>query len=314
MQVFDAHCDLLWRCEEEGKNLFLLNPTGHWDLKRAGRFSAFAQFFAIFADSQGKTGAELKERVQNQYRYFSDAMIIYSDAICACQTKARAQAANREGKVAAFLSVEGAEILGCSIEGLTAAHQMGVRAINLTWNRANAISGSVVEENDRGLSDLGQAFVRHMERLGILVDVSHLSDPGFWDVMEISQKPVIASHSNSRAICPHPRNLTDQQFIAIMKTGGVAGLNFYNPFLGERPNLETITAHIDHFLTLGGENHIAIGGDWDGCDELPKGLREGIGGLHKLYEHLLRKNFREDLLHKIFCQNLMRVVGEVCIT
>ena len=145
----------------------------------------------------------------------------------------------------------------------------------------------------------------------MLVDVSHLSDPGFWDVIETTARPVIATHSNARAVFPNPRNLTDEQFTAIINTNGVAGLNMYAGFLGDEPDLDTVRAHLEHFLALGGEDHVSMGGDWDGCTQLPQGIH-GIQDMEKLYEHLLRYNYTESLLEKLFYSNLMRVVNEVC--
>lgn len=281
-------------------------------MNRAMQFSNYAQFFALFEDARGKTPKEMDRIFQKQHQIFRNELEINRDEISFCRTKAQAECAFAQGKVAAFLSVEGADLLCCSLAQLDRAYALGVRAVNLTWNRANAISGSAVEETVRGLSPLGKYFVRRMQELGMLVDVSHLSDPGFWDVMELAKKPVIASHSNCRGVCNHPRNLTDTQIFALIQTGGVVGLNLYSEFLGDNPDFDIITAHLDHFYSLGGEDHVCIGGDWDGCDRLPKGMEEGIRGLTKLYDHLLRRNYNETQLEKLFYNNLMRVVGEVC--
>ena len=218
-----------------------------------------------------------------------------------------------EERMAALLSVEGAELLDCDLDKLRQAYAWGVRAVNLTWNHPNALSGTNAEERERGLSAQGRAFVQEMQRLGMLVDVSHLSDPGFWDVMEIAGKPIFASHSNARDVFFDTRNLTDAQFTAIIKNNGVAGLNLYAGFLGRAADLDTVTRHLEHFLALGGERNLSLGGDWDGCTVLPEGI-EGIQDLDRLYEHLLRRNYHEELVRGIFYSNLMRVVSEVCNT
>ena len=188
---------------------------------------------------------------------------------------------------------------------------MGVRAVNPTWNHANALSGSNAEEPERGLSPLGRSFVVRLGELGMLADLSHLSDPGFRDVAEMSQKPLFASHSNARAVFFHPRNLTDAQFTAIIDSNGVAGLNLYANFLGERPDADTVIAHLEHFWSLGGEKHVALGGDWDGCSALPAGF-QGIQDMERLYDRLLQRNYGTSLLDDLFFNNLMRVVSEVC--
>ena len=169
-----------------------------------------------------------------------------------------------------------------------------------------------MQETERGLSEKGKDFVRRCDELGILVDVSHLSDPGFWDVIETSKNPIIASHSNSRAVCGHTRNLTDDQFRALRDKGGTTGLNLYTQFLGEdKVTVETCVRHIEHFLDLGGEKTIAIGGDLDGCDTLPEGMT-GVDGTALVYQALADRGYPKALLDDIFYNNLMRVVREVC--
>ncbi len=315
LSLFDGHCDTIYESCAQGRRLFAENPGGHLDLKRIQpQFSPYAQFFALFEDAQGKNPGELEMIFQIQYRRFQEEVAACEGQLLHCRTAGEAEAAFTSGRAAAFLSVEGADLLGCSLKGLRCAWELGVRAVNLTWNRANILSGSCVEEPERGLSSLGRQFVEEMQTLGILVDVSHLSDPGFWDVMENSRRPVFASHSNARTVWHHPRNLTDEMFVALGRGGGVAGLNCYAGFLGENPDFDTIRRHLDHFWALDGENHVSLGGDWDGCDALPRGLEGGIAGLLDFYEYLLRKNYSEILLHKLYFQNLMRVVGEVCTT
>jgi membrane dipeptidase len=312
MRVFDAHCDTIYQCYIKNTDLLKENPDGHWDLVRTKRFSAYAQFFAIFEDSRDKTISMIQEIFTKQYDIFQSELMRNQEEIMFCRTRNEAETAFVQGKVAAFLSVEGADLLGCSLEQLERAYFCGVRAVNLTWNRSNLLSGSAAEQTERGLSSAGKAFVKRMQELGMLVDVSHLSDPGFWDVIDLAKKPVIASHSNARAICHHPRNLTDAQFSALLQVEGVAGLNLYSEFLGSDPDFDTIRAHLDHFWALGGEDHLSIGGDWDGCDQLPKGMEQGIAGLLRLYEYLLKRNYSESILEKLYYKNLMRVVGEVC--
>lgn len=310
LELFDGHCDTISRCLDDGGHL--RRREGHLDFNRTGRFGRYAQFFALYADdSLLKQGGTFPQIYCEQYALFRLELERCADLAVFCTTGEQAGKANREGKAAAFLSVEGAELFGCSPDGLDDAFSKGVRAVNLTWNRANLLSGSNCQESERGLGSEGRAFVLRMQELGMLVDLSHLSDRGIWDVLEIAGRPVIASHSNSRAICPHRRNLTDAQFTAIIENGGVAGLCMFADFLGENADMDTVTAHLEHFLELGGQHSISIGGDWDGCARLPEGMR-GIEDMEKLREHLLRKNYSEELIRRIFYSNLMRVVNEVC--
>ena len=225
-----------------------------------------------------------------------------------CRTIEEADRAHEQGKAAAFLSVEGAELLDCDVDRLEQAAADGVVAINLTWNNANAISGTNVQEPERGLSPLGRQFVMRMQELGVLVDVSHLSDPGFWDVIEIVRKPIIASHSNARSVWNHTRNLTDEQITAIINNQGIIGLNFYRDFIGYGEDFDTVRTHLDHILSLGGEKQVALGGDWDGCDTID--ALPTILQLADLYEYLLTRNYAQTMLEDLFYNNLMRVVRD----
>ena len=309
MDLFDGHSDTILRCYLEGGGL--RRQAGHLDLERRRGKGRWAQFFAAFGSPEDMPGRSLWEVFLEEYALFRSEMDANADLVAFCRTGEEARAAIAAGKTAAFLSAEGAELLDCDPDKLRLAHRMGVRIVNITWNHPNALSGTNAAERERGLSGLGRAYVRKMQRLGMLVDVSHLSDPGFWDVAETAEKPFFASHSNARALCPHPRNLTDEMFTAIIDHGGVAGLNMYADFLGEHPDIDTVVAHLEHFLDLGGERSVALGGDWDGCSALPEGIA-GIQDLERLYERLLQRNYGAALIDAVFYQNLMRVVNEVC--
>lgn len=319
--LFDAHCDTLSRNVSTKHPFYaggdLRRNSGHLDLERLHTaFAPAAQFFAVFdtwSDEKGRKVKSLYSSFQAQYALFARSMEENAGLVSLCRTASEAESTQAGGKIAAFLSVEGGELLDCDEEKLEDAWKKGVRMVNLTWNFENALSGSNAEAPEKGLTERGRAFVLQMQKLGMIVDVSHLSDPGFWDVAELSQAagvPFIASHSNARAVCPHKRNLTDEQFTAIIENQGVAGLNLCDRFLAQAPTLDDAVAHIEHFLALGGENNVAIGGDWDGCDLCP-GV-EQITDLGLLYERLLRRNYSESLVRAIFYDNLMRVVREVC--
>ncbi len=306
--VFDGHCDTISRLARMPMER-LAGNSGQWDLDRVDCYGQQAQFFAIFWDSALPM---TKSVVKREFKVFQKECKTYRDRIRHCRTAREAKDAMSQGKVAAFLSVEGAELIGCSLDGLQEAYDKGVRAVNLTWNHANALSGSHMDHPEQGLTPLGVEYVQKMQQLGMLVDVSHLSDPGFWGVMENATKPIIASHSNSRAVFSHTRNLTDEQFTAIMKNHGVAGLNAYAAFLGDGVVTgDTLLAHLEHFLSLGGEKNVALGGDWDGCDRLPQGYT-GVWSWAEFYETLLQHNYPESLVKDLFFNNLMRTVRQVC--
>lgn len=303
ISVFDAHCDTISRILHSGEGIF--RNTGMVELEQTSAcFARYCQIFALFADS-ARPGHTAYEELLS---CFHEQIGRYGAYICHCRTAQEAAEACRCGKAAAFLSVEGAELLDCSVERLERAATDGVIAINLTWNHSNAISGSCREEPERGLSNHGRRFVERMQELGVLVDVSHLSDPGFWDVMEITKKPVIASHSNARAVWTHTRNLTDEQITAIIGSKGIVGLNFYRDFIGHEMDFDAVRAHLDHILALGGEKCVALGGDWDGCDTIER--LPTIRHLTDLYEHFLLHGYSEDMLNDLYFNNLMRVVSD----
>ena len=320
IKLFDGHSDTILRCYDTGDPVYynggsMRENSGHIQLAEAHKkFESYAQFFAIFADTQTMMpGKSYEQMFREEYALFCREMERNSDIVVHCRTAEQAEMAFWGDRIAAFLSVEGAEILDCDLKRLDEAYQMGVRAVNITWNHANILSGTNVEETDRGLSGEGKAFVRRMFELGMLVDVSHLSDPGFWDVAKLAEeagKPFFASHSNSRNLWYHPRNLTDEQFKEIVRLGGVAGLNMCAEFLSAEPTVDTCVAHIEHFCELGGAKNISMGGDWDGCTP-PKEIRTVIDA-EKIYERLLKRNYPEGLVQDIFYNNLMRVVREVC--
>ena len=310
MDLFDGHCDTMMRCYRYGYGI--RENWGNQDLRRTSAFGRYGQFFALFGEEVVENRVQLGEVLEAEYEIFRREMDKNQDLITFCRTGREAQEAFRQGKMAAFLSIEGADMIGCTLGGLERAWQMGVRAINLTWNHANVLCGTTEEEPERGLSEQGKAFARRMQELGMLVDVSHMSDAAFWDVAELAAKPFVATHSNSRALCDHVRNLTDEMFLAIKASGGTAGINMYRTFLGEPTTVDTVVAHMEHFLALGGEETVAMGGDLDGCyDEMPDGIT-GVEHIEKIYNRLLQRNYSESLVHAIFFDNFMRVVNEVC--
>lgn len=302
---FDAHCDTISCCTHLGWDL--CRSSGHVDLERGGRFAHYAQVFAVFHDAAKAPEDGMYAEFLRQANVFRAQMRAHSAYIQPCTTAEEFRRARESGKCAALLSVEGADLLECDPKKIPSAAEYGVKMINLTWNRANVLSGSNVEEPGRGLSDMGKEFVRRARRTGILIDVSHLSDAGFWDLAEMEAGPIVASHSDARAVWNHPRNLTDAMFDAVRGSGGFVGLNFYTLFLGRDGSMDALFAHMEHFLERGGEKVVGFGGDWDGCDLLPKGIG-GIEDMEKIYDRMLQRNYPQELIDDIFYHNLERTI------
>lgn len=297
---FDTHCDTA--SEIMGRYGLRENPL-HLDLIRGSKFSPRGQVFACFAD--GGSFSDYQAQRDNLFAEIEKN----SDIVAFCRNGKEARAAYKNGKTAAFISVEGAELLDCSIEHLEEAKKDGLCIVTLTWNHANLLSGSNVDRPDEGLTQLGKDFIRVCDILGVFVDVSHLSDKGFWDVIEISTKPVIATHSNSRKMWKHTRNLTDDMFKAIVETGGIVGINLYGEFLSETPDIKSVLKHIEHFLNIGGEDHLAVGADLDGCDILPIEIN-AIEDMDRLYNEI-ENNFGKNIAENIYFNNAMALFDTI---
>ncbi len=281
--------------------------NGHLDFTRLGRFQKAAQVFALFADAARFPAGSLWPECRRQHEVFLAALAENADLAVPCRTAAEIEAANASGRAAALLSVEGGELMDCAPERLETAAFWGVKLVNITWNHVNGLAGTNAEATDRGLTDRGRAFVGELYRLGMLPDVSHLSDPGFWDLAEMGLGPLIASHSNARALCPNSRNLTDDMFRAIRDSGGVVGINMYDEFIGGGCELADAVRHIDHFMDLDGAKTVALGGDWDGC-RLLAGWH-GIQDLPHLWDALAAHGYDRATLEDIFYNNWYRVLG-----
>lgn len=305
--LFDAHCDTVLLCGRDGRPL--RENGGHLDLLRLGRYTRAAQVFALFVNGGDYPREVTWLQCNALHDVFLSELEKNDDLVVFCPGGRGIGQANADGKIAALLSIEGGELLRCEPEKLETAANWGVRCINVTWNHRNALAGSHMDAPEQGLTDLGRAWIKESQRLDILADVSHLSDAAFWDIIKMTEKPVIATHSNSRSVCGHSRNLTDDMFRAICETGGVAGLNFYTAFVGGGHTMEDILRHVDHFMELGGEKHLALGADLDGCDELAGGMN-GAEDMPMLWRALKAHGYDDRLLEDIFYNNLLRVLGQ----
>lgn len=292
MIIFDAHADTATRLLDENKSLF--QNDLHIDLKRLSK-NQHMQVFAIFISPEYKSSAMnrvnsivanfLKEAEENKFKI--------------CKTHNEIETVTGP---CGILSLEGGEPVE-NLEDIDYLKNLGIMMIAPTWNYQNKLATGVLEKEDAGLTEFGKKAIKRMNELGILIDVSHLSEKSFWDVCEISKKPICASHSNSKVITNNPRNLTDEQFCRIRDMKGCVGINFYPPFLGD--NIKCITEHINHFLNLGGEDNIGLGSDFDGVDCLPNGI-DGCQDMEmvikmlpysvKIREKIAYKNFKRVIL------------------
>lgn len=312
--VFDLHCDtaLALLGESMREMSSMRHNKGHIDLERAKTLPGYAQCFACFTTPwenlpQGMTVSQLFEHeMVTVLREVESNRDLIEQAYSASDVRALRE----KGKMAAILTIEGPAGFDFDPALLEDLYNVGFRISTLGWNERNPLCGS--HKTGGGLTEKGREYVFEAQRLGMLIDVSHISDEAFWDIMEITGAPIIASHSNSRAVYDVSRNLTDDMFKAICKTGGVAGLNLYSCFLGDNATLDTACDHILHFMELGGAMHIALGGDLDGCESLPAGFA-GVQDYPKLAEALLRRGLCEQEVMDIFWNNALGVIEKCCM-
>lgn len=302
MRYFDLHCDTMTECLEKGKEL--CKNDLHIDLERAKKtFDGYVQCYAAWIPDSLHGDAAFR-----RFCEIAEKLCAEEQKNCALLERCRAEGdlcrAETNGKFGAVLTVENGSALGGKLENIQELKKRGVRMMTLTWNGENEIGRGVRSEGVIGLSDFGRQAVPELEQNGIVVDISHASPELFYDVAAIARKPFVASHSNAQKICSHPRNLTDEQFEAIRRSGGLVGLNFYEAFLNDKPeqaSMQDVLRHAEYFLSLGGEDVLAVGGDLDGST-LP-GDMPGIEALGSLYELFLRENYSESLVRKIFYEN-----------
>ncbi|WP_392486890.1 dipeptidase [Haloimpatiens sp. FM7315] len=311
MMLIDLHCDTIYKMVEEEKNINFKQNKLQVDLNKLKKAQSMAQFFACFVDLQRDKNP--LERALDMIDKFYEKIGENIGNIDIARNYDEIINNNNEGKISGVLTIEGGEALKGKISNLRNFYKLGVRLVTLTWNYQNEIGypGCVSEFKNKGLTEFGKELVCEMNRLGMIVDVSHLSDAGFYDVIKYSSKPIMASHSNSREIQNHSRNLTDDMIKALAENGGVMGLNFCNAFLSSKKigSVGDMAKHIKHIVNVGGIDIMAVGTDFDGINNPPE--IEDIGGIYKLYEELRKQGFSEEDIDKIFYKNALRVIKEV---
>ena len=312
MFVLDSHCDTPSEMVR-GRDLSIDNATGHVDFPKIGRSGVDGAFFALYipADLDEK---EAMRCAMRQYEAVADALIGGQARVATSMNQAYRN--KEEGLFSIFLGLENGSPIGKSIERVKMLYDKGIRYITLCHSRDNEICDSCATLVKRwgGLSPFGQKVVAEMNRLGMLIDVSHVSDETFYDVLKYSSKPVVATHSCCRTLCNHPRNMTDDMIRALAAAGGVIQINFYPYFLdssykegGDRPSYTMIADHIDHVVGLVGVDHVGIGSDFDGIEVTPDGM-ENISMVPKLLDELRRRGYSEADLEKIASGNFFRIL------
>jgi membrane dipeptidase len=312
--VFDAHCDTLQEVLAGKRRLGERSEEGHADLPRLREGGVTAQIFAFFVSPNYFPMGAARQALRLLDVFYQE-LGENADQLSLATSASDIERAKAEGKVAGILSLEGAEALEGDLRVLRAFYKLGVRNIGLTWNLRNAAADGVDEtRSSSGLTNFGVQLVQEMNRLGIMVDISHLSPTGVRDIFLVSEAPVIASHSNAYALCPHRRNLTDEQLEGVASKGGVVGVTFVPNFITEDGNQATLKGlldHIDYMVKTMGVDHVGLGSDFDGFfNSNVRGL-EDVTHLPKLTAGLVERGYGEEDVKKILGGNFMRVFREV---
>lgn len=315
MNFIDFHCDTAYRMIEAGKNITDSNLKANLNNIKAG--NAMAQFFAMFIE---------KDQVEDSFKYcnkmllnFKKEISKHEDTIELCRNFDDLKRVKASGKIGAFLTIEEGDALKGNLDNLRYFKEEGISLVTLTWNFENDLGYPNVAfvNKDKGLKEKGIEAVEEMNRLGMLIDVSHLSDGGFFDVAKYSKMPFIASHSNARVMTNHSRNLTDEMIKILANKGGVTGINFCNAFLSKGSNplddevatIENMVRHIKHIRNIGGIEVIGIGSDFDGIENEVE--IKNSSEMNKLAFALQKEGFVESEIEKIFYGNALRIIKDV---
>ena len=309
MPVIDFHCDTILKIYED--NSSLKNNSYGIDINKLKSANSLAQFFALFIDIKEINDPleECLKMIDTFYNQLSEN----KDSIALARNYDELMQNKENEKISAFLTIEEGATLKGELSNIRNFHRLGVKLITLTWNFPNEIGypNAMPEHQGKGLTPFGLQLIDEMNRLKMIIDVSHLSDGGFYDVITYSKAPFVASHSNARAITNHPRNLDDKMIKLLANKGGVMGINFYGSFLGggEFSRVDDMIRHIKHIKNVGGIDVLSLGSDFDGIDSTLE--IENIGEIHKLIYALEKNNFTSEEIDKILYKNTLRILKEV---
>ena len=322
MKVWDLHCDTLSelrKAEHAGRPKSFAQNDLHIDLEKLQKGDYLLQCFAAFVNLGDKTpGADPLVTALEEIDQFKRIMAAYPEKIAPVYTAADIRRNAAAGKISGMLTIEEGACCKGSVGVLRRMYELGVRMMTLTWNHENELAspqrnlgGVLVPQTEKGLTGKGFEFLAEMERMHMIVDVSHLSDKGFWDIVEHGTRPFAASHSNCRALAPHTRNLTDEMIRVMAEKGGLVGLNYCAGFLDDQPSPDLcrsttalMAKHAAHFKQVGGIEIIGLGSDFDGiggklelsdCSKMPL-----------LADALRKEGFTEDEVEAIFFRNAQR--------
>jgi membrane dipeptidase len=309
MYLIDFHCDTIFELSKNNSELYSNNLSV--DINKLKKANALGQFFALYINSKVvenplETCLEMADKFHMELSKNHEDIALATSYTDLIKNKS-------ENKISAFLTIEGGEAIKGQLSNLRNFHRLGVRLITLTWNFINEIGYPNYKKQyiNKGLTEFGFDIIEEMNNLSMLIDVSHLSDAGFYDIAKASKKPFVASHSNARSITDHPRNLTDDMIKILSEKGGITGINFEKSFLGTNntSSVSDMINHIKHIRNVGGIEVVSLGSDFDGISGSCE--IKDISEINKLIFGLEKNGFSQEDIEKIFYKNALRVIKNV---
>lgn len=308
MFIVDGHCDTIQVALD--KKIDLENESLSFNLKQAKEKAPILQMTAAFVNPSYRNSFQ---RACNIIEYFERQKQKYSEVLLQVKTKEDIERVKKEKKVGCLLTIENGSAIEDKLENVDYFYGKGIRVMSITWNEDNLLGCGAQTKQDNGLTEFGEAYIRKLNQKKIIVDVSHSSEKTFWDTINLSERPVVATHSCCYSLCKHPRNLKDEQIKAIAKNKGIIGVCYCNSFLSETGSASTkdIAKHISYISNLVGVDYVGLGSDFDGLEEehIPANLK-GIGEIDNLIQELRNVGFYENEIEKIMGENWIRVLEE----
>lgn len=308
--IIDLHSDTIQRAKDE--NLRLENPKLAFNTKDAIKNLPHIQCLGTFVHPKynEKNGGFKRaiSIIDNFYKIYNpEEMYIIKE-------KRDLEAKELINKIGVILSIENGSAISSNIENIKILHNKGIRMMGVVWNEDNELASGAMTSNDKGLTNLGKQYVKELEKQQIIIDVSHMSKRSFYDTLEITNMPIIASHSCVNSICNHPRNLDDEQIKQIAKRNGVIGICFCKSFLTKKDKaiVKDIVDHIDYIVNLVGINYVALGSDFDGVEKENE-LEDikGVKDINKVILELEYRGYSKEDIEKVTSQNFIRVMKNI---
>ncbi|MGI6548828.1 MAG: dipeptidase [Syntrophomonadales bacterium] len=304
--IVDCHADTLSRIASLGEHL--QDNSGHFDLNRARKAGIELQVLSLYSSERDSKMA--LEDILMQIDYFEQEMMSCKEMAYPVRSVQDLERNTGGGRTGMMLHLEGAEALGTKLSNLRTLYRLGVRSIGLTWNHRNLLADGVMDAaSGGGLSEWGREVVNEMNRLGMVVDLAHISPAGFRDAVEMASKPMIVSHANTYSLCKHPRNLKDEQLRTITSIGGIVGVTFVPAFVDRmEATIEKLADHVGHMIQIMGEDHVALGSDFDGTETT---VVPDVSAYPLLVEELEKRSLTARQIDKVLRGNFLRVLKDI---